>query len=211
MSKILVKLRKYKIIILFVSFILIKVILNLVNINPTNIISSDTKDLNKQEITAAKEKQEKTNNKVFVDVKGAVVNPGLYEVDASFRVGQVIDEAGGFSHANTQCVNLSQKITDEQLIFIPDESQMCETPKSNSQNNLENSQKNQNLESSSQININTATAEELTTLTGIGESRAADIIAYREENGNFTTKEEIKNVSGIGESTYKNIEDNITV
>ena len=61
------------------------------------------------------------------------------------------------------------------------------------------------------ININTARESELTKLPGIGNSKAAAIIKYREENGNFSSKEDIKNVSGIGDSTYSNIEDLITV
>ena len=64
---------------------------------------------------------------------------------------------------------------------------------------------------SSLININTASESELTKLPGIGNSKAAAIIEYREENGNFSSKEDIKNVSGIGDSTYSNIEDLITV
>ena len=64
---------------------------------------------------------------------------------------------------------------------------------------------------SSLININTASESELTKLPGIGNSKAAAIIKYREENGNFSSKEDIKNVSGIGDSTYSNIEDLITV
>lgn len=61
------------------------------------------------------------------------------------------------------------------------------------------------------ININTATAEELILLSGIGEARAADIITYREQNGGFRQIEDIMNVSGIGESTFEEIKERITV
>lgn len=61
------------------------------------------------------------------------------------------------------------------------------------------------------ININTASAEELTSLSGIGEKTAAAIIAYREENGDFNSIDEIMEVSGIGEGKFKSIEDHITI
>ena len=60
------------------------------------------------------------------------------------------------------------------------------------------------------ININTASASELTLLSGIGEGRAADIIKYREENGDFSRIEDIMKVSGIGEKTFEEIKDRIT-
>ena len=57
------------------------------------------------------------------------------------------------------------------------------------------------------ININTADAEELMTLSGIGEGRAADIVKYRKENGNFSRNEDIMQVSGIGEKTFEEIKE----
>lgn len=61
------------------------------------------------------------------------------------------------------------------------------------------------------INLNTATAEELMTLPGIGESKAGDIIAYREENGGFSSPEEIMQIRGIKEGLYNRIKDDIKV
>lgn len=61
------------------------------------------------------------------------------------------------------------------------------------------------------VNINTAAAEDLVSLSGIGEGRAADIIKYREENGDFSRIEDIMKVSGIGEKTFEEIKDQITV
>lgn len=61
------------------------------------------------------------------------------------------------------------------------------------------------------ININTATIEQLTVLTGIGEAKAKAIIIYREENGSFKSIEEIMNVSGIGEKTFENIKEFISI
>ena len=61
------------------------------------------------------------------------------------------------------------------------------------------------------MNINTADVSELMTITGIGESRARAIIAWREEHGGFSSTEELKNIDGIAEKTYEKIRDSITV
>jgi len=78
-------------------------------------------------------------------------------------------------------------------------------------NNSESSIENDINNVSNLININTATKEELMKLSGIGESKAEDIITYRNTSGNFTTIEEIKNVSGIGDALFNKIKDYITV
>lgn len=69
----------------------------------------------------------------------------------------------------------------------------------------------QNTKNSSLVNINTATTKELLSITGIGESKASNVIKYREENGNFSSIEDIKNVSGIGDSLFEKIKKYITV
>ena len=67
-----------------------------------------------------------------------------------------------------------------------------------------------NKEENKLININTATKEELQTISGIGESKANNIIKYRKEFGNFKTIEDIKNVEGIGDTLYETIKIYIT-
>ncbi len=74
-----------------------------------------------------------------------------------------------------------------------------------------NSGSNSSAGNGGQVNINTASLEELTTLTGIGETRARAIIEYRQQAGGFSSKEELKNVSGIGEATYGKLSDQICV
>ena len=64
---------------------------------------------------------------------------------------------------------------------------------------------------SSRVNLNTATREELMSLRGIGESRAEDIIRYRETYGGFRSIEDIMNVSGIKDAAFEKIKDSITV
>ncbi|MBR4693427.1 MAG: helix-hairpin-helix domain-containing protein [Bacilli bacterium] len=175
-----------------------------------------------------KKLKEEVKEKVSVDIKGEVISPGTYTVDISFRVIDVIDKAGGLTeNADTSVINLSKKVIDEMVIIIYSKEQVknfeetkkqeeylqnkCISPDDNSLRNdacISNSQTNV---VSGKVNINTASISELMTLNGIGESRAKDIISYREKNGPFKTIEDIKNVSGIGESTYANIKENITV
>ncbi len=190
------KKKKILIFILLITFFSVKVI-NLTYIYFSNL-NAENKEIDKLEV-----KEEKNStNKVFIDIEGAVLNPGMYEVEADLRLGKVIEKAGGLTHANSKCINLASKIQDEQYIYIPSEEEMCENEKSLSQNN----KKDDDL-----ININTSSANELETLTGIGKTRAQDIIEYRNSNGNFNSKEDIKNVSGIGDSTYEKIKDQICI
>jgi len=180
----------------------------------------------KEEKVHKKETQEVVE-KVSVDIKGEINSPGTYTVDINFRVIDVIDKAGGLTdNADTSVINLSKKVKDEMVIIIYSKEQVknfeetkeketylqnkCISPDENSLNNdacISNSE----TTVTGKVNINTATISELMTLNGIGESRAKDIISYREKNGLFKSIEDIKNVSGIGESTYANIKENITV
>lgn len=82
---------------------------------------------------------------------------------------------------------------------------------SGSSGSSSNSGSNSSAGNGGQVNINTASLEELTTLTGIGETRARAIIEYRQQAGGFSSKEELKNVSGIGETTYGKLSDQICV
>jgi len=144
---------------------------------------------------------------VVVDVKGAVKYPGVYHFTTEDRIADAIEAAGGYlEHANPVTINHAQKLSDEMVIYVPkkgeDVSEMAmQDFTSNETNTSENGK----------VNINTATETELTTLPGIGPSKATSIIAYREENGKFTNPEELKNVSGIGDKTYEKLQDLITV
>lgn len=160
-----------------------------------------------------------------VDVKGEVNAPGIYSLPSSSRVIDVIEKAGGLTtNANTSVINLSKKISDEMVIIIYSNDQVKDFAKTKEeeqkiQNSCiqvdENSLKNdacitENTNISTKVSINNASIEELQSLPGVGESKANDIIAYREQNGPFTTIEDIKNVSGIGESLFAKIKDHIT-
>lgn len=178
--------------------------------------------------------------KVHVDIKGAIKNPGVYELDSTKKIIDVVNLAGGLlDKADTSLVNLAKKVTDEMVVIIytkeeikdakakeelslkVNDSCVCPTISNdaclNNNGSSEKSKSSSNSKSTTttksdeKININTATLEELQTLSGVGEGKAKAIISYREENGNFSSIEDILNVSGIGESIYEKIKNNITV
>lgn len=173
--------------------------------------------------------QQKTQKKYMVDIKGEVISPGIYELPNDSRVIDVINEAGGLTeNADTTVINLSKRIEDEMVIIIYSKWQVenwketkeqeiylekqCTSPREGQTKNdacIEQTEERQSL-SPNIININTATKEELMTLTGIGESKADAIISYREKQP-FTKIEDIKNVSGIGDSVYEEIKNHITI
>ena len=186
------------------------------------------------ELKNDKEEEIKEIEKIKVDIKGAVVNPGVYEFDINSRVQDAINKAGGLSeNANIEYINLSKKLKDEMVIIIYTNEFIdnyndakeeviyikyeCECPdKTNDAcileedvlNDTESIVENQD-DKDNLISINSASLEDLMKLNGIGESKAKSIIEYREQNGGFNSIEEIMNVSGIGESAYSKIKDYI--
>lgn len=180
-------------------------------------------------VESEKSKKGELEEKIYVDIKGYVVNPGIYQVNANSRVDDVIFLSGGLlANANTEYINLSKKIFDEMVIVIYSNEEI------NKFYSKEKSDKNKNdcvcdntindacidtryseldiskEEKSMIININTADLELLQTLPGIGEAKAKAIIEYRTTNGNFILKEDLMEISGIGESIYFKIKDLIT-
>lgn len=170
-----------------------------------------------------KEEKKETTNKVIVDVKGAINSPGVYELTKDNNVFDAINKAGGLREgSDTSNINLSKKLKDEMVIIVYTSAEIAEmknesnvvcppvnnacTTKQDEEALLEESKEEGGL-----ININTATKEELLTLSGVGETKAEAVIKYREENGKYENIEDIKKVSGIGDSLFEKIKDNITV
>lgn len=138
--------------------------------------------------------------KIYVHICGEVNNPGVYELTQGSRIFEAVEAAGGFTEEAAQAsLNLAQVVSDEEQIVILTQEEAEEKAR------LEREQE------AGIVNLNTASKEQLMTLTGIGESRAEDIIRYRQESGGFQTIEEIMNVPGIKESAYLKIKDSITV
>lgn len=145
---------------------------------------------------------------VVVYVCGEVNDSGVYHLPNKSRVCDAIDSAGGMTDdAGRDFWNLASEVYDGQMIYVPtkEEVESGNVPKPDTENTDVSSG------DSSKININTASKEELMTLTGIGESKADNIIKYRQENGSFSAVEDLTNVSGIGESIFNKIKDSITV
>ena len=167
-------------------------------------------------------KEEVVADKVFVDIKGAVKKPGVYEVESNAKVIDVIELAGGLKkEASTKNINLSAKVSDEMVIYIFTKSELTKENTTSTvpfTTNVINYDKCITTTKSSEtvsttnslVNINTASKEELMTLSGVGASKADAIIIYR-NNTSFNTIEDLMNVSGIGESAYAKIKDYITV
>lgn len=187
---------------------------------PSTIMSYlESESKNSSDSTQMEQSSESQTEKTFVDVKGAVYLPGVYEVTSDMRLIDAIHLAGGFSEkADQKPVNLSLKLTDQMVIFIPEigEAGTAEAVQETSAAVLEEKiitvpEDTVSTENSVKVNINLADAIELQQLSGIGEKKAEQIVNYRQENGSFQTIEDLKNVSGIGEKTFEALKTSITV
>lgn len=156
---------------------------------------------------------------VFVHVCGAVVSPGVYGMDADARVYEAVSCAGGLREdAAGEAVNQAQKVTDGERIYIPTREEVvnglipeAEEDTETAVESMEESGGAQTGSTDGKVNINTASEEELKTLSGIGDTRAESIIRYWEEQGGFQSVEDLMNVEGIKEGVFEKIKERITV
>ena len=140
---------------------------------------------------------------IFVDIKGAVKNPGVYQMKAGDRVKDALEAAGGLTaEADSQKVNLAQRVEDQMVIVVPKvgEEGAAAIPAGATSKEATKEGK---------VNINTATVEELKTLKGVGEKKAEAIIEYRKKNGSFKTKEDLMKVRGIGKKLFDSFQERI--
>ncbi len=185
--------------------------------------NSEVVDIFKEDDSASEEEDiadKEISTKVYVDIKGMVVNPGVYEVDSKARVSDVIELAGGLlSGADTSLINLAKIVADEMTIVVYSSEEarekyleeLCNCRDIVPKNDALVEAKDDDREREEKVNINTAIESELTKVDGIGEAKAKAIIDYREKNGNFKTIDDIKNVSGIGDALFEKIKAYITV
>lgn len=141
--------------------------------------------------------------KIKVYITGEVVNPGVYEMNIDDRVDDLLKKAGGHTEqADMLAVNLAAYINDAEKIIIPTKGETVDKSGAEAQNSIE---------VDDLIDINSADSKTLTTLPGIGDVIAGNIIKYREENGGFNSVDEIQKVPRIGKVTYENMKDLITI
>lgn len=147
---------------------------------------------------------------VLVHVAGAVANPGVYEVIEGSRVAQAVEAAGGFAEgAASDALNLARVVADGEQIVVPTQAELEAQGGGSLGSSAASSGATGIL--NGKVNINTATAEQLDSLPGIGASTAEKIIADREANGPFVTCEDLMRVSGIGEKKYAALSEEICV
>ena len=144
---------------------------------------------------------------IYVDVKGEVHHPGVYQMKAENRVKDLIEAAGGFTPlADDQKLNLAQLLEDQMVIVVPKKGEEVNSELAQTQ-----MPHKKEVEKEGKVNINTATVEELKTLKGIGEKKAEAIIEYRKQNGSFKNKEELMKVRGIGKKLYESFQERVIV
>lgn len=216
------KLLEYKNYIVVIVIILALLSFNIYTLTLIQYDESDT-----EEVAIADNKEQETK-KIKVDVKGEINAAGVYELNEGSRIADLIKQAGGVTkNADTSITNLSKLLQDEMVVIIysknevkklkenkneeivcPKENIAC--PEKDDTIILENNNDNNQTENG-KISINKASVADLTSLPSIGESKAKQIVKYREENGEFKTIEDIKNVTGIGDQLFEKIKDYISV
>ena len=188
---------------------------------------------NNENIVSIIKEQEQVENQpeivkeenITVDVKGEVINPGVYKLPVGSRVIDAIEISGGVTkRADTSMLNLSKVLSDENVIVVGNKystqtvkyiEKECNCPSSNdvcvNDDTVIGTSNESNKNENTKISINKASKEELMNLSGIGESKALDIIDYRSKNGLFKSIEDLKQVSGIGDKLFEKIKDQITM
>lgn len=131
------------------------------------------------------------STQIFVQVTGAVTNPGLYSMNSGERINDLLTLAGTDDY-NHDCINLAQILVDEQNLYVPADDEKCVEDNS--------------VDSNGVVNINTASSYELETIPGIGTAKASAIITYRDNNGTFEAVADLTNVEGISDSLLQSIQ-----
>jgi competence protein comEA helix-hairpin-helix repeat region len=146
---------------------------------------------------------------VTVDVKGAVKKPGVYQLQSNSRVHDALEKAGGLTdEADLKSVNQAQKLSDEAVVYV---AKVGENAVDVTTSAPASATSGTGQAKSALVNLNTATEADFQTISGIGQKRAQDIIAYREANGRFKSVDDLKNVSGIGAKTLEKLKEYVTV
>lgn len=143
--------------------------------------------------------EEGIGSAIYVDIGGAVKNPGLYELEKGARVKDGITAAGGIvGNADTSQINLAKKLNDEEKLYIPKAGEQAPVVATGGPSPAQ----------TGPVSIQNGSKEDLMRLPGIGEKTADKIIEYRTAHP-FTAVEDLKEVPGIGEKTFESLKNNI--
>ena len=171
---------------------------NIMDSNSSTSFGSSGSKTNSTKSTDTNSTKNSSSDKCFVQISGAVNNPGVYELDGDARIFQVVLMAGGLREdADDSTLNQAGRVSDGQKIVVLTKEEAFAREAGGG--------------SDGKVDINTADEAMLMTLPGIGEAKAKAIIKYRESNGSFANIEDIKNISGIKDGVYSKIEDLIKV
>lgn len=156
--------------------------------------------------------EEKTNPEmetIMVDIKGAVVKEGVYQLQRNSRVTDAIQIAGGLrDDADPNAINLAQKLSDEAILYVArkGENKLIIDSQGQQSSSIE-----QGGQRDQKVNINKATIEDLRKIPGIGEKRAQEILDARDSKGGFKSIDDLLTISGIGQKTLEKIKNDIII
>lgn len=169
--------------------------------------SHDTDSNSEEQMTdITEQKQEPVQIQVYVC--GAVKTPGVYTLPEGSRVYEAVAMAGGLLEtADEKALNQARLLSDGEQVTVFTREEV----ENGADGSVSGGENGTGQDTVQKVNINTADANTLMTIPGIGESRAKAIIAYREENGTFASVEEIMKIDGIKEKMFEKIKDSITV
>jgi competence protein ComEA len=131
-----------------------------------------------------------TSSPVVVYISGNVEDPGVYSLPAGSRIQDLVEAAGGpLPASELDSINLAELLSDSQHVHIPVTGETASDI----------------INSTFPLDLNSATAEDLDTIPGIGPVLAGEIVSYREQNGDFSSLGDLLNVTGIGEAKLNDI------
>ncbi|EJR67177.1 comEA protein [Bacillus cereus VD115] len=160
----------------------------------TDVQVKDVEKKSKPKILDAKEQK-----KILIDMKGAVVKEGVYEMKEGDRFKDAVEKAGGFlPEADIKKVNLAQIVQDQMILYVPNKNEQVQEVATSSKGE-------------GKVQINAASKEQLEKITGIGSRKAESILKYREEHGPFQKIEDLLEIDGIGVKSLEKIKDQIII
>lgn len=148
-----------------------------------------------------------THGKIMVEVKGAVNHAGVYQFTGDARVLAAIKRAGGLrADADEKQLNQAKRLADQMVVYVPMVGEKIpEAAASAGPSDVSGVSTSESGATGEAIDLNAATKEQLTTLTGVGDKKAQKIIDYRTSHGGFKQVDELKQVPGFGDKTVQQL------